>query len=383
MLFVRRTPNAERRTLCSPIDTLDEGIRFRVGRAGRFFLYCVEDVGRTLEGIGVLLMLSIFFAYLTAPAVAAVRQRVRIGPRRRPMSNLAAVALLYGNLVLAILMVWRLSAYGISHWVHVTAPAAVDRLFTSARAEPIERLVAFAPVSPATRAAVKNRIDDAIDYIEREVRSTLQEMIAAAPYALWLASTPIVAFLLLSSAPGFQRSALRALPRGHLQWRGEEYLRDVNSVLAGYVRAQTAAALLVGTTCVAGFMLLGVHSAVSMGVAAGVLELVPGIGPLTAALMTATQAGDRLWPALAFLAVLRVVQDYWIYPRLVSRGMRLPTLAVIATVWCGAVLAGAAGVILAIPAAGFLSVSVRHIREYRDIERLVRAHQRRSASTEL
>ena len=39
--------------------------------------------------------------------------------------------------------------------------------------------------------------------------------------------------------------------------------------------------------------------------------------------------------------------------------------------------AGAAGVILAIPVAGCLSVSLRHWREYRDIERLVRAAARK------
>ena len=37
----------------------------------------------------------------------------------------------------------------------------------------------------------------------------------------------------------------------------------------------------------------------------------------------------------------------------------------------GAVVAGAAGVIIAIPAAGFISVSIRHWREYREIERLL------------
>ncbi len=36
------------------------------------------------------------------------------------------------------------------------------------------------------------------------------------------------------------------------------------------------------------------------------------------------------------------------------------------------ILNGAAGVVLSIPVAGFLSVSVRHWREYRSIERLVR-----------
>ena len=110
-----------------------------------------------------------------------------------------------------------------------------------------------------------------------------------------------------------------------------------------------------------------------MGVAAGVHELVPAIGPLTASLMAVTRAMDRLLAIIVFLGALRVVQDYLIYPRLIRRGMHLSTPAVIVTLWCGAALAGAAGVVLAIPLAGCLSVSVRHWREYQDIERLVRA----------
>jgi predicted PurR-regulated permease PerM len=104
-----------------------------------------------------------------------------------------------------------------------------------------------------------------------------------------------------------------------------------------------------------------------------VLELVPAIGPLTALLVAGAQAGDRVLAVIAFLGALRVVQDYVIYPRLIRRGMRMSTIAVILTIWLGAAVAGAAGVILAIPVAGFLSVSYRHWREYRDIERLVRS----------
>ena len=37
-------------------------------------------MGRVVEGVAVLLMLSVFFAYLTAPAIATIRQRVRMGP---------------------------------------------------------------------------------------------------------------------------------------------------------------------------------------------------------------------------------------------------------------------------------------------------------------
>src|SRR6185369_5411967 len=308
---------------------------------------------RAIQGIGVLLLLSAFFAYVLAPAVAGLRRRVRIGRRKRPLSRASALLVLYAVLFAPAALAWRLSADRVTEWVRVTAPASVDRLFGRNDFGALDRLIAHAPFPPALRPALRQRTEAAIGYLEREVRGTLDDLIAAAPHATWLLVAPVVAFLLLTLAPGFRRSTLRVLPRGHLQWRAEEYLRDVNSALAGYVRAQAAAGVIVGTLCVAGFALLRLPAAVSLGVTAGVLELVPAIGPLTAMLVAATQAGDRVWEVIAMLGGLRVVQDYVIYPRLIRRGMHMSTPAVILTIWLGAVLAGAAGVIIAIPVAGF------------------------------
>lgn len=327
---------------------------------------------RTIEGFGVLCLLSAFFAYLLAPVVAAVRRRVRIGSRQRPLSRSGALILIYIVLFVPAALAWRAAQDDISRWVHVTAPGAVDRLFSGSSREPLDRFVRRLPVGePARRDLVRWGVRVSA-YVEGEARKTLAELIEAARYAAWLLLAPLLAFLLITAAPGFQRSALRVLPHGHLQWRAEEYLRDVNSALAGYIRAQAAAAVIVGLACVIGFAAIGLPSAVSTGVTAGILELAPAIGPLTALLITSAQADDRLVAAVLFLGGLRIVQDYAIYPRLIHNGMHLPTPAVIVTIWVGAVLAGAAGVILALPVAGFLSVSYRHWREFRDIERLVR-----------
>ena len=124
--------------------------------------------------------------------------------------------------------------------------------------------------------------------------------------------------------------------------------------------------------CVAGFVALGVPSAVSLGVIGGILELVPAIGPVTTMLIAVTQAGDRALAVIAFLVALRVVQDTLVYPRLIRHGMHLSTPVLLVSLWSGVVLGGAGGAILALPVAGFLSVSLRHWREYRAIERLVR-----------
>lgn len=331
---------------------------------------------RAIEGVGVLILLSAFFAYVLAPVVAAVQRTIRLGERQRPLSRTGAVTVIYIILFVPAALVWRQASPVVRHWVHVTAPETVDRLFSGGNTRPFDAFVRRIPLRLALRNTILDRGRRTIAYVERETRSTLDDMIQASRLAPWLLVVPIVASLLVCGAPAFQRSALRVLPRGHVQWRAEEYLRDVNSALAGYIRAQTAAALIVGVVCVVGFTLIGIESAVSMGVAAGILELVPAIGPLTALLIASTQAGDHLIAVTTFLAFLRVVQDYVIYPRLVRRGMHLSTPAVIVTIWAGAVLAGAAGVILAIPVAGLLSVSLRHWREFREIERLVRVNSR-------
>ena len=323
-----------------------------------------------IEAAGVLLLLSVFLAYVLAPALPPIRRRIRIGRRHRPISDAAAIFLIYASLFVPGALLWRTCEPAVKHWIAVTAPATVDRLFAGGTTTPLQ--AAFAPLPAPLRTTLTRTAARVASAIEHRTRSTLAELITAARFAAWLAVTPIVAFLLLTGAPAFQRSALRVLPHGHLQWRFEEYLRDVNSALAGYVRAQAAAGLIVGAVCVLGFALIGTPSAISLGVLAGILELVPAIGPLTV-LLIATAQGERIVAIVLFLALLRLVQDYVVYPRLIRQGMHLSTLAVIMTVWTGAVLAGAAGVIIAIPAAGFLSVSMRHWREYREIERLLAA----------
>ena len=68
---------------------------------------------------------------------------------------------------------------------------------------------------------------------------------------------------------------------------------------------------------------------------------------------------------LLFLGVLRIVEDYVIYPRLIGQGIHLHPLAVILAILAGAEIAGVAGIFLAIPVIAILTVSYRHWLEHR------------------
>ena len=62
------------------------------------------------EGAGVLLLLSVFFAYMPEPVAAAVRNRVRRGPRQRRLSVAVAIACVYAVLFVPGALAWRASA---------------------------------------------------------------------------------------------------------------------------------------------------------------------------------------------------------------------------------------------------------------------------------
>ena len=205
------------------------------------------------------------------------------------------------------------------------------------------------------------------------VTAAAQHVLGWVIYLPWLVLIPILSFFLLKDADSFRRSALAMLPRGRLRWRGDEFFQDVNSTLAAYIRAQLTACFLIGAICSMGFALIGLPSPLVLGLIAGLLEFVPLVGPLLLAILVALLAllhsgfGMALI-VLLFLGVLRIVQDYAIYPRIIGVGIHLHPLAVILAILAGAELAGVAGVFLAIPVIAILTVSYRHWLEHRGSE---------------
>ena len=116
-----------------------------------------------IAGLGVLVLLSVFFAYVLAPAVAALRLRLRFGPRQRPPSNAVAIVIVYVVLFVPVALVWRSSADRVSHWMRVTAPAAVEELFGgSGSAAPLEDVMAkradAAPINRIPWVPMNNKV---------------------------------------------------------------------------------------------------------------------------------------------------------------------------------------------------------------------------------
>jgi predicted PurR-regulated permease PerM len=202
-----------------------------------------------------------------------------------------------------------------------------------------------------------------------------------AGYLPWLILVPIFAFFLLKDAAIFRRWAIALAPTGRPRAHAAALLDRIDDALAAYIRAQLVAGLLIGAIVGIGFALFHVPYAAILGVAAGLAEFVPIIGPVMIALVSAVVAGLNapmlgVW-VLLFLGILRVIEDYVIYPRLMGSNIHLHPLGVILAVLAGAELGGAIGVILSVP---ILAIVVAIYRYF--AERAERAERAESADDE-
>jgi predicted PurR-regulated permease PerM len=329
-----------------------------------------------LTGVILLLILSIFFAYLVSPLVEFLRRPIKIGNKVREIPRVLAIALAYLIILLAIvgaiyLVVPQLG----TQFPEFAEQARIYWRTLGTKAQMLSEYFRLHRMPGPLVDALTEAAHNLVGRVSETVSLVLTTMVGWLIYLPWLVLIPILSFFLLKDVESFRRSALQMLPRGRWRWRGDEFFQDVNTTLAAYMRAQLTACLFIAVVCAIGFTILGIPGPLVMGFLAGVFEFVPLVGPLVIAILAAILATlhGGIWSGLAilvFLGVLRVLQDYFVYPRLIGQGIHLHPLAVIIAILSGAELAGITGIFLAIPMVAIITVSYRHWLEHRGSEGL-------------
>jgi predicted PurR-regulated permease PerM len=116
-----------------------------------------------------------------------------------------------------------------------------------------------------------------------------------------------------------------------------------------------------------------VQYALMLGTAGGLLEFIPVVGPLVAAVLilgVALLTGYQHWLIiLVFLIAWRLIQDYVVSPRIMGKSVELHPLAAIFGVLAGGEIAGVLGVYLSIPVMASLRIVWRRWRMYAEKKR--------------
>jgi predicted PurR-regulated permease PerM len=311
------------------------------------------------------IILSIFFAYLIDPLVKLIRKPFKERGLEKVMPRSLAIPIAY-------ILVFGILGVAITYTAPlITAQAKAltenNALVTSLQEQidALNRRLDRMRVSEEIQRDINARINAVGTYVAETVQTTAVQV---ASYLPWLILVPILAFFFLKDVNMFRVGVLRIFPSGRWRARIESVLFDINDTLAAYTRAQIISCFIIGIICISGFYILGHDYALLLGILAGIFEFVPLIGPVTIAVIAILFGGlESAWLALAtmiFLGVLRIVHDYYTYPRIVRGGIHLHPLAIILSVLAGEQVAGIPGVFLSIPIVALLTVIYKHVLEH-------------------
>jgi predicted PurR-regulated permease PerM len=188
----------------------------------------------------------------------------------------------------------------------------------------------------------------------------------------WLATlvlVPVVLFYLLLDWHRMLAQVAGAIPR---RWVGRAtgMVREVNELLAQYLRGQLLVMLVLAVYYSAALALAGFTVALPVGILTGLLVFIPYLGfglGLALALIAAVLQFPGL-SGLAYVAAIygagQVIEGFFLTPRLVGERIGLNPLAVIFALLAFGQLFGFAGVLLALPASAVLMVAFRHLRHH-------------------
>ncbi|MFZ9857204.1 MAG: AI-2E family transporter [Roseiflexaceae bacterium] len=146
---------------------------------------------------------------------------------------------------------------------------------------------------------------------------------------------------------------------------------QIHSILSGYIRGTLLLIPIMAVLTTVALWFLGVRYALLIGLISGIVEILPIVGPWSAAAFAIIMAlfqtplpfGGEAWVVAAVIGSiyfgLRMFEDYVIIPAVVGPAVHLHPVLVIAAILSGAAVGGVLGLFLAIPVTAVLQYVLR------------------------
>lgn len=137
-----------------------------------------------------------------------------------------------------------------------------------------------------------------------------------------------------------------------------------------FIAGQATEAIILGTLCMVGMIILKLPYAPMVGALVGVTALIPVVGAfvgtIVGAIMILTVNPFKAVVFVIFLLILQQVEGNLIYPRVVGSKINLPSIWVLASVTIGGNLGGPLGMLLGVPAASAAYALLKEATEMRE-----------------
>ena len=182
---------------------------------------------------------------------------------------------------------------------------------------------------------------------------------------VFLVVVPVVAFYMLLDWDRMVAQVDALIPRDHAP-TVRQLAREIDAVLAGFVRGQVSVCVILGTFYSVALMLAGLQFGLVVGAIAGAITFIPYVGSLVGGTLAIGLAlvqfwGD--WVSIAIVAAIFAAGQFFegniLTPRLVGKSVGLhPVWLLFALSAFGAVF-GFVGMLVAVPVAAAMGVFTR------------------------
>lgn len=192
------------------------------------------------------------------------------------------------------------------------------------------------------------------------------DQLVALPLNAFSSAFEIVAVVFLSvywliEAPDLRRFALSLCPESR-RAGAAAMLSEMGRSMGGYVRGAMLNALIIGGLAYAGYLVIGLRYPLVLALIAGMLEVVPVLGPIIAAIPTVLIAlldsPTKGLIVLAFWIALQQLEGHIVTPNVMRSQTDVPQLLVLFALLAGGTLGGILGALVAIPLSGAVRVLV-------------------------
>lgn len=293
-------------------------------------------------------ILAIFFAYMIAPVVSMLD---RFHQQRIPRSF--SLVVVYVALLAVILAgIATVAARASEEAANLISklPELAEGAKKLSNA-PLPRWIE--PFRGQILDVLQQQVQGGLEHFLPALRTTLGHVLSAIGNIGFVILVPILSFFFLKDAKEIREWLLDTAWRLDRRAFAESLVADMHAMLGQYIRALVLLSLATFVAYELFFAVIDVPYRSLLATIAAVLEFIPVVGPLTAAVVACVVAlisgyQHVLWMVIFFLAY-RLFQDYVLQPILYSAGIELHPLLVMFGALAGEQVGGVMGMVLSVP----------------------------------
>lgn len=152
---------------------------------------------------------------------------------------------------------------------------------------------------------------------------------------------------------------------GNQEARVAKILREIEEKLGDWMRGQLLLSLIIGVLSYIGLFILQIPYALPLAILAGLLEVVPVIGPILSAIpaviLALTISPILAGGVAAMYFIIQQLENHIIVPQVMKKAVGLNPLIIILAIAIGGRLLGVGGALLAVPIAVAVQIIVTDI----------------------